>query len=155
MGTLLQMTTPEKLVSSIHKTTKQQNTTRKQEDKSRSRKGPSVATAKMLAVRENTPTNSYPTCHQEDQEEDWRVRLRTHFAKDRAGKSPETVKPSKIGRAKAGVRVCTRKRTCTQGHAHVDLLLVVEHFSQLDDVWVVELLKHRHLLVSLFAVFVS
>lgn len=35
--------------------------------------------------------------------------------------------------------------TCAQGHAHVDLLLVVEHLSQLDYVGVVQSLQDIHL----------
>lgn len=36
-------------------------------------------------------------------------------------------------------------RTCTQSHAHVDLLLVVEHLPELDDVGVMQLLQHVNL----------
>lgn len=41
-------------------------------------------------------------------------------------------------------------RTCAQGHAHVDLLLVVKHLAKLDDVGVVQLLQHVHLFIILF-----
>lgn len=36
-------------------------------------------------------------------------------------------------------------RTCAQSHAHVDLLLVVKHLSELDYVRMVQLLQHVHL----------